>query len=385
MSNQLIEVHKALFGETPKIKVLSPSRINIIGEHIDYLGGNVFPANINLNMEGFFTKSNNISMYSHNFREDGIRFIADQNEFSYNESNGFLNYVIGCLQILRDEGYRVGGFNASINSDIPASSGLSSSAAFGVLIIKGVTELYNIHLDGVEIAKIFKKVENRFMNLKNGIMDQFIIANGIKDHAMLLDTSTLEYENFKINLGEYKFVVLNTKKPRDLIDSKYNERVDETTKALKLINKKHSYENLCSIPISQKESVLELIKNPTIRKRAKYAIEEQERVRMFMKAIRETDIKKMGMILNQGHAGLRDLYEVSCPESDLIQETANEVEGVAGARMTGAGFGGCLIALVKKDSIQELKEKVTKKYAGKYGYECEVYETEITDSTRIIK
>ncbi len=384
MNSQLVEIHKTLFGELPEIKVISPSRINIIGEHIDYLGGNVFPANIDLNMVGFFSKSNNISMYSHNFKKDGVRFIADQNEFSYNKNNGFLNYVVGCLQILRDEGYKVGGFNASINSDIPASSGLSSSA-FGVLIMKGITELYGVHLDGIEIAKLFKKVENRFMNLKNGIMDQFIIANGIKDHAMLLDTSTLNYENFKINLGEYKFVVLNTNKPRDLIDSKYNERVDETTKALKLINKKNSYENLCSIPMSQKESVLKLVKDPTLRKRAKYAIEEQERVRMFMKAIKDMDIKKMGMILNQGHAGLRDLYEVSCPESDLIQETANEVEGVAGARMTGAGFGGCLIALVKKDSIEEMKNKVIKKYAGKYGYKCEIYETEISDSTRLIK
>ncbi len=381
----LVNTHIELFGVDPEITILSPSRINIIGEHIDYLGGNVLPANIDLYMMGTFSKSNDFSIYSDNFKDSGIKKIEDQISFKYDKTRGFLNYVLGCVQILRNNNFEIGGVNVAISSIIPPSSGLSSSASFGVLIIKGLLKVYGYEVTGVEVATLFKEVENKFMNLKNGIMDQFIIANGIANNLMLLNTSTLKYSNYEINLGDYQFVVFNTKKQRDLVGSKYNERVEETSKGLELINKTKSYDHLTSIPMSELENELKKLDDEIIKKRVKFAVEEQNRVKSFVDLLPLNDYYAMGKILNEGHKGLKELYEVSCDESDFIVDQANKIDGVLGARMTGAGFGGCVIVLTNKNSVKKLEEELVKEYNDKFGYPCEMYVIKVVDCAKDIK
>ena len=381
---ELIKVHKNLFKKDHEIFILTPSRINIIGEHIDYLGGDVLPANINLYMMGSFSKSKNFSIYSENYKNFGINNFEDKKDFFYDEKNGFLNYFLGCIQILRKHNYKIKGFNVAIFSEIPTSSGLSSSAAFGVSIIKGVLELYNYKVNNIEIALLFKEVENEFMNLKNGIMDQFIIANGLKDNLMLLNTSTLEFSHHKIDLGDYEFVVFNTKKKRNLIDSKYNERVNETKKALEIINQKNKYKNLTEIPYEKLSETLNLIDDLTLKKRVKYVIQEQNRVNKFIENLKNKNYKEMGKILNDGHKDLKNLYEVSCKELNFIVDNSIKIEGVLGARMIGAGFGGCLIIFIHKNSIKKLKNNIIKKYENFFGFSCEMYLVKVVDCAKNI-
>lgn len=369
----LIKKHFELFKVNPNTIILSPSRINIIGEHIDYLGGNVLPANIDLYMIGSFSKSEDFEIYSKNFKNSGVKKIKNTTNYKYDESRGFVNYLLGCVEILRKNNFKISGASICISSSIPPSSGLSSSASFGVLIIKGLLSLYNYEIDGIEVAKLFKEVENNFMNLKNGIMDQFIIANGIENNLMLLNTSNLEYSNHKLNLGDYQFIVFNTKKQRELVDSKYNERVDETSKGLDIINQSNNYKYLTEIPLVKINETLKLIDNETICKRVKFAIEEQNRVYEFIIALGANDYQKMGKLLNEGHQGLRYLYEVSCKELDFIVDEANKITGVLGARMTGAGFGGCAIVLVDKKEINNLENTLCELYKNEFGYSCEMY------------
>ncbi len=369
------------FKKEPSLYVMSPSRINIIGEHIDYLGGNVFPANINLYTYSAFAKSDVIEAYSANFPALNIKKVELKDNYEYDKELSFLNYVIGCYQILKKHGYKVGGFSLVIDSEIPTASGLSSSASFGVMVLKGIAQLYGIDISPVEIAKLFKEVENNFMNLKNGIMDQFIIANGKKDHLMLLNTSTLEFENFPIELGDYNFLVINSKKPRNLIESKYNDRVAETNEALSIINKKYNYKNLCSIPLSELDNVLALIDDEVIRRRTKYAIQEQSRVKDLIENLTNKNFKKCGEILNAAHNALKNDYEVSAEELDFVNEMGNKIDGVLGIRMTGAGFGGCLIALMHKDANDRFRKEIVEKYKEKFGYACEVYDVEVVNGT----
>lgn len=383
--NNILEIFQKKYSKNPELFVKSPSRINIIGEHIDYLGGDVLPANIDLYIYGAFTKSKTIDFYSSNFNQDNIKSNEIKEKFKFKKENSFMNYVLGCYQVLWDNGYKIGGFSAVVHSEIPTSSGLSSSAAFGVLIIKGISTLYGYNIDNVEVSKLFKEVENNFMNLKNGIMDQFIIANGKANNLMLLNTSTLEFKNFPVELDDYNFLVINSKKPRNLIESKYNERVEETSEALKIINQKYNYSNLCSIPIAKKEECLSLITNPIIKKRTKYAIEEQMRVKNMIEALTKKDFLRMGEILNEGHEALKNEYEVSCEESDFINKFGNSINGVLGIRMTGAGFGGCSIALINKKNNKEFKEKLSLEYKNKFNYECEIYEINVVDGARCFK
>lgn len=381
---ELILTHKSLFKENHEVLILAPSRINIIGEHIDYLGGSVLPANINLYMMGTFSKAKKFSIYSENYKNFGIKIFEDKKEYFYDKSNGFSNYLLGCIQILREHNYNIKGANITVFSAIPTSSGLSSSAAFGVLIIKGLLNLYEYKVDNIEIAILFKKVENQYMNLKNGIMDQFIISNGIKNNLMLLNTSTLKFTHHKINLDNYEFVIFNTRKKRDLIDSKYNERVFETKKALDIINIKNNYDNLTDIPFEKLETTLELINDETIKKRVRFVVEEQNRVAKFIENLNDNNYERMGKILNEGHKGLRDLYEVSCKELDFIVDSALKINGVLGARMVGAGFGGCAIVFINKNNITELKNNIVKKYRKYFGFSCEMYRIKVVDCAKDI-
>lgn len=380
----LIKKHQELFNANKIVKVQAPARINIIGEHIDYLGGLVLPANVNLYMYGIFSKAENIAMYSENFNDLGIIQTENAEHFTFNPHNEFMNYALGCVEILRRHNYPIGGFHLSIASTIPCASGLSSSAAFGVMMITGLAKLYGHQIDNVKKAVLFKEVENNFMHLKNGIMDQFVIANGSKDHLMCLNTSTLQFTNLPIHLGEFEFVIFNSKRPRNLISSKYNERVEETAKGLEIINQNYNFAHVCDIPYELQNDVLELISDPVIAKRIRYAIEEQHRVKNMLIAIKNNDYILMGRILNEGHHGVQYDYEISCPESDFIQSTLRNLPDVLGARMTGAGFGGCLIALVNKKVIPSLNQLVIKPYNEKFHHGGEMYQIEVVDCAKII-
>lgn len=380
----LIKKHQTLYKTDQIVKVEAPARINVIGEHIDYLGGLVLPANVNLYMYGLFSKADDIAMYSENFDDLGVIQAVNTEHFSFNPRNEFMNYALGCVEILRKHNYVIGGFNLTITSTIPCASGLSSSAAFGIMMITGLAKLYGHKIDNKTKAILFKEVENNFMHLKNGIMDQFVIANGSKNHLMCLNTSTLEFTNLPIHLGDYEFVIFNSKRPRNLISSKYNERVEETTQGLRMINQEYNFTHVCDIPYELRSDVLELIGDPIIAKRIRYAIEEQHRVESMLIAIKNDDYKAMGKILNEGHHGVQYDYEISCAETDFIQSTLRNLPGVLGARMTGAGFGGCLIALVDKKIISSLNKLVIEPYNEKFHHGGEMYQIEVVDCAKII-
>ncbi len=388
MKNKFATVEKffkLIYNEEPTDFVISPSRINVIGEHIDYLGGKVLPGAIDLYMTCAIKKADSICFTSMNFDTKGYKEFELNQPIVYKPENEYLNYVLGCYKVLKDHGYKVGGFKTVVDSQIPLSSGLSSSAAFGVLVITGIATVYDLKISKVEIAKLFKEVENNFMNLKNGIMDQFIIANGTKNNLMLLDTSTLEFKHIPFNLGDNCFLIINSKKPRNLISSKYNERVAETTEALKIINQKYNFKNLCAIPFEQMDDVLKLIDDPKLKARTRYAIEENNRVNKLVDAIQKSQFEEVGKLLNEGHQGLKNDYEVTSDELDFIHNEGNKIKGVLGVRMTGAGFGGCLIALMNKNATEEFKKILPEKYKKEFGYECEIYETNIVDGATSFK
>lgn len=369
------------FGEDGK-SFFAPSRINIIGEHIDYNGGKVLPCAIEIGTYAMAKKNElgKIRGYSLNFDKGGE---IDLDNLDYNKSLGWLNYIGGMAKGIKESGYNFSGFDIVIKGNIPTGSGLSSSASLEILIGHVINKLFKLKISGKDMSLLGMKTENDHLGLKTGIMDQFAISMGKKDSAILLDTSNLEYSYIDIDLKDNMLVILNTNKPRALVESKYNERRAETQKALSILRDYIKLENICQLSEMENwEDLLLNIEEPTIYKRARHAVEENIRVNEMVKAMKAEDFVKMGQLLNESHQSLKNFYEVTGKELDTIVEAARQVEGCFGARMTGAGFSGCAIALVKKSSLDELKEKVKKYYKEKTRLEAEIIISKIVDGPR---
>lgn len=384
MLNKLLNEFKFHFGENDKEirKYFAPSRINIIGEHIDYNGGKVFPCAIEIGTYGVARKNddNILRLKSLNFEKSGEVSLEN---IEYNSDNEWMNFPLGVAKFFQEEGYIVGGLDILVYGNIPNGSGLSSSASLEVLIGEIFNDFYNEgKISKKELALIGKSTENKFIGVNSGIMDQFIIALGKKDHAMLLDTNNLEYEYFPFDLKDNKLVILNTNKRRELKDSKYNERRAESDKAFDIIKQyKPSMKSLCDIKEEEIE-LLDKIEDPIIRKRATHAVKENHRVAKAAKALQEGDIELLGQLLVQSNDSLRELYEVTGPHLDSITKRANEFEGCLGARMTGAGFAGCGIAIIKEDSFDEFVDYVGKRYTEDTGLTAEFIQSGIDDGVR---
>lgn len=374
------------FGENEKEirSFFSPSRINIIGEHIDYNGGRVLPCAIEIGTYGIARKNekNLLRLKSLNMEKSGD---LNLNDFSYKEENDWMNFAIGVGKFIKEAGYEIGGLDILIYGNIPNGSGLSSSSSLELLIGQIINNFYNDDkISPVDLALIGQKTENKFIGVNTGIMDQFVIACGRKKHAILLDTATLAHDYFPFDLGKYKIVIMNTKKRRELKDSKYNERRQECEDALKILQAFNpDLKNLCDIGKKDLD-ILENIDNPILKKRAKHCVEENIRVLEAVEALKGGNIEKLGRLLIGSNDSLRELYEVTGPHLDSITRHANAFSHCLGARMTGAGFGGCAIAIVDVDRIDEFKEFVEKNYFADTGIKPEFISSSVGDGARRI-
>lgn len=375
--DELKDIFIETYGEGEVEAFFAPSRINIIGEHIDYNGGKVLPCAIQLGTYGLVRKSENIELKSLNTKGE---IKTDLNNLDYSKEHSWGNYPLGLLKYMKLAGHKIGGFKALIYGNIPNGAGLSSSASIEILIGKIQNKLYNQDkINGVELALIGKEVENKHLNLQSGIMDQFVIAMGKKDHAILLDTSNLEYEYLPMRLGDYSIVIMNTGKRRKLTESKYNERRGECEAALKILQGISKIENLCDLSTEEFEKIKDSIKDEILIKRATHVVYENQRVNDSVKALKKDDFKNLGRLMNESHNSLRDLYEVSGAELDEMVRLARKEQGCLGARMTGAGFSGCAIAFVENKLIDVFIENVGKAYSKKIQFKPEFYISKASD------
>lgn len=364
----------------------SPARINIIGEHIDYNGGKVFPASINRYLYIAIRKRNDTKILYNDVRFPGSYEFDVKQTFIYDKVNDYANYLNGILSQIKELGFKFDcGFEILMASNIPAGGGISSSSALECGFAYAVIDIFGFKLDRIEIAKLGQMSEHNFMNVKCGIMDQFIIATGKKNYAELLDCNTLEYEYVPLELGDYRFVVMNTNKVRKLADSKYNERRGQCEEALKILQDNGvKVQALCELSSADWEKYRNLVADPILNKRARHCVAENQRVIDAAETLKAGDLKKLGLLLNASHKSLKEDYEVTGIELDTLAESSQKQEGCLGARMTGAGFGGCAIALVHKDKLDSFISNVQTAYEKAIGYKAGFFVCETGDGvTRI--
>lgn len=366
----------------------APARVNIIGEHIDYNGGLVFPAAINVFLLVAIRKRNDEKiMYKSSGKEETFEF-SIRGKFAYTAKNGFANYLNGMLTYLQEQGLDINcGFEVLISSEIPAGSGLSSSAALEVGFGTAVCAIFNFNIDGITLAKTGMRVENEFLNLKSGIMDQFAIAMGKKNKAVLLNTSSLDYEYVPLRINPYNIVVMNSNKPRKLTDSKYNERKAECDEALAFFKQKQKINFLCDVTIEDYTNLEpDLKKNcgAVIAKRVKHCITESSRVAKAVEALKQNNLTALGVLLCESHISLKEDYEVTGKELDLLYFAAIKQEGCIGARMTGAGFSGCAIAIVHEAFCKTFAENVGKIYKSETGLAASFFICNIANGAALI-
>ncbi|HEM5209117.1 TPA: galactokinase [Streptococcus suis] len=385
-TEQLKQAFLDVFGQEADATFFSPGRINLIGEHTDYNGGHVFPAAITLGTYGAARRRDDqlLRFYSANFEELGI-IEVDLNNLVFDKADNWTNYAKGVLKFLQEAGHSIDiGMEVFVYGNIPNGSGLSSSASLELLIGIIAEELYGLELTRLDLVKIGKQTENHFIGVNSGIMDQFAIGMGADQRAIYLDTNTLEYELVPLDLGDHVIVIMNTNKRRELADSKYNERRAECEKAVEELNAVLSIQTLGELDEWAFDQYSYLIKDENRIKRARHAVLENQRTLQARKALEEGDLATFGRLVNASHVSLEHDYEVTGLELDTLAHTAWEQEGVLGARMTGAGFGGCGIAIVHKDKVEAFTENVGKTYTEVVGYEPSFYVAEIAGGSRVL-
>ena len=374
---------ESFFGEKPEDLFTAAGRINVIGEHIDYCGGKVFPAALNLrcNVYGKKRGGNTIRMAFRGI--DGIVEIETDKLDSYRNLK-IGNYQAGVAYFLQEEGVEIVGCDLYYDCTVPFGSGLSSSAAIEVATAVTLCEYAGVPYDKVKLAVLSQKAENKYAGVNCGIMDQFASAMGKKDHAVLLDCSTLDYEYVPLQLGEYCLVVANCNKPHNLVESKYNVRRQEVETALKAIQTVLDIKCLAEVTPKQFNEVKYLLSG-VVAKRAEHVVMECDRVNKAVKALKEGNIVELGALLNESHYSLRDLYEVTGKELDTLSAFARNEVDCLGSRMIGAGFGGCTISIVKKTAVEGFIRRVSKAYNDAIGYKASFYETSIEDGITVEK
>ena len=384
MLEKLYDKFKEFFGYEAESKFFSPGRVNLIGEHTDYNGGHVFPCAIHKGTYALVKKRDDkkFRMYSENFENLGIiEFLLDNlvNE----KKHKWVNYPKGVVKMFIEAGYKIdSGFDVLFYGNIPNGSGLSSSASIEIVTSIILKDLYNLDIDMVEMVKLSQKAENQFIGVNSGIMDQFAVGMGKKDNAILLDCNTLKYSYAPVILKDEVLVIGNTNKKRGLADSKYNERRAECEEALKDLQKELDIQSLGELSIEEFNKSEKLIKNEINRKRAKHAVYENQRTIKAQKELMEGNLKEFGRLMNESHVSLRDNYEVTGIELDTMVEITWNQEGVIGSRMTGAGFGGCTISIVKKDAVDKFIANVGKEYKERVGLNADFYIVNIIDGAK---
>ncbi len=383
MKQKLFDKFAELFGTPDGAHFyFSPGRVNLIGEHTDYNGGHVFPCALTMGTYGAARKRDDrmIHFYSMNLDRFGVVEASLDDLTNKNEYN-WANYPLGVVWAFAEKGYKLDtGFDMVIWGNIPNGSGLSSSASLEVLTGVILTDLYGItDLSMTDLALIGQYSENNFNGCNCGIMDQFAVAMGKKDNAIFLDTNTMKYEYAPIHLEDAKIVITNSKVKHSLVDSAYNNRRQECTDALAALKTKLDINALGDLTPDEFEANKGLITDPVQLKRAKHAVYENQRTIDAVAALRDGDINKFGQLMNQSHISLRDDYEVSCEEIDILVDLAWKIPGVIGSRITGGGFGGCTVSIVKNDAVDTFINDIGKTYKEKVGHEAEFYTVDIGD------
>ena len=372
---QLFEQFEKVFGYPGTGLYFSPGRVNLIGEHTDYNGGKVFPCAITVGTYAVVSKKEGkeVHAYSGNFPELGISSFSLEN-LQYEKESGWTNYLKGMLLYIQEmTGEITEGFDIYIYGTIPNGASLSSSASLEVLMGVIANDLYGLDLSGETLAKLGQRVENDFLGLNTGIMDQFIIANAKKDHALFLDTQTLAYEQIPLKLPNHKIVIMNSMAKRELVDSEYNTRRQQCEEAVSRLNKELSISTLGELTIEEFEKYRHLIGDDVLEKRAKHAVYENIRTEQATEALRNNELEDFGRLMDDSHLSLHEDYEVTIPETDLLVRSAWKQPGTIGARMTGGGFGGCCIALVENDQVKSFKTKVEEIFEEAFQYRPEIY------------
>lgn len=385
MINNLEARFKEVFQSTSTTQYFSPGRVNLIGEHVDYNGGHVLPCAITQGTMGLVRLRDDMTVncISDNFDELGvISFDLDQ-ELIFDKQDNWTNYVKGMIKYVREAGHTVDkGFDLLIYGDIPNGAGLSSSASLELLIGVILESEFNLDLERLDLVKIGQRVENDFIGLNTGIMDQFAIGMGQNDHAIYLDVNTLDYTLVPAEFGDNVILIMNTNKRRELSDSKYNQRRSECEAALEELQKELNIQTLGDLSNEAFDANTGLLSNETYLKRSRHAVYENTRTQEAVELLKANQLEEFGQLLNQSHISLRDDYEVTGAELDALVEAAWDQKGVLGARMTGAGMGGCAIALVNKEAVEEAINQIGQRYKDQIGYDASFYIAKIGDGAR---
>ncbi|ADQ13608.1 galactokinase [Halanaerobium hydrogeniformans] len=373
----LLEKYHSKFADTSLAKGVyaAPGRVNLIGEHTDYNDGFVMPMAIEKNIRMVMQLRNDKKVKAYSLDYDKlIEFNIDN--LLYDKENIWVNYIKGIIDELQKLGNKLQGFNLLFSGNIPQGSGLSSSAALEVVTAMAITDLHNIKLEAVELALLAQRAENNFVNVQCGIMDQYISRLGKKDNALLIDCRSNQYQLVPFANEDYQIVICNSKVERGLVDSEYNKRRKECNQAVDFFAKKLD-KNITALRDLDLDTLHEYKEelSDTVYKRAHHVISENQRVLAAKKALEKNDMNKFGKLFYESHQSLSDDYEVSCQELDLLVKLASEEKGVKGARMTGAGFGGCTVNLVKKEFVDTFVENIKQAYYENTGIDTDVYIT----------
>lgn len=387
MKEKLIATFKEKFGDGGDIRsYFAPGRVNLIGEHTDYNGGHVFPCALTIGTYFIARQREDrvLRFYSTNFESLGI-IESSLDNLVWSKEADWTNYPMGVMWAFGEKGYKItNGFDILLCGNIPNGSGLSSSASVEVGTGVLLRDMYGFDVSMIDIALIGQYSENNFNKVNCGIMDQFAIAMGKKDHAIFLDTADLSYEYAPIVLKDAKIVIACSNKKRGLGDSKYNERRAECEEALAELQTVVDIKSLGELDEAQFEQYRSAIKSEVRQRRAKHAVYENQRTIKAVAALKAGNIEEFGKLMIASHDSLRDDYEVTGKELDTLVASALKQDGVIGSRMTGAGFGGCTVSIVKNDNIDVFIENVGKEYKDTIGYAADFYVVEVGDGAGTI-
>ena len=387
MKTKVIEKFNEIFGSEGDIRTyFAPGRVNLIGEHTDYNGGHVFPCALTLGTYAVARKreDDKLNFYSMNFESRGV-VSSDLNDLVPSKEAGWTNYPKGVIWAFEKRGFKFPvGLDVVIYGNIPNGSGLSSSASLEVVTGLALKDLYGFDVSMIDIALIGQYSENNYNGCNCGIMDQFASAMGKKDNAIFLDANTLEYEYAPVVLEDAKIVIINSKVKHSLVDSAYNDRRNECETALKELQAVVDIKTLGDLTEEEFETHKHAIKSEIRQKRAGHAVYENQRTIKAVAALKENDVETFGKLMNASHVSLRDDYEVSCEEIDILVDLAWATPGVVGSRITGGGFGGCTVSIVKNDAVDNFVSTIGKAYAEKVGHEAEFYVVDIGDGAHVL-
>jgi len=385
MKETVLKKFEEIYGDGKGVSVyFAPGRVNMIGEHTDYNGGHVFPCALTVGTYAAVRKRTDrkLRFYSMNFEELGV-IESSLDDLTPSDQAGWTNYPKGIMWAFAGRGMEMDcGLDIVLNGNIPNGSGLSSSASLEVLTGYYLRDLYGFEVTNIDLAKIGQYSENHFNGMNCGIMDQFASAMGKKDHAIFLDTADLSYQYAPLILDGAKIVVTNSNVKHSLVNSEYNVRRSECEKALEELQAVVKISGLGDLSEEEFEANKSAIKDEVRVKRAKHAVYENQRTIRAVEALKNNDLKLFGELMNASHVSLRDDYQVSCEEIDVLVEEAWKVDGVIGSRITGGGFGGCTVSIVKDDAVEEFKEKVGAAYKERVGRTADFYVVEIGDGPR---